>query len=122
MIAKLPLRPLHLYVLLSLIIFIGVQLLKLFNVEGPDWVFHHLNDFLVIPMVATLGIHVAWLVKKDQSIRLDLFTIFSLVVLFSVVFEYYLPQQDARYTGDVWDMVCYGLGGVMFYVFQRMEK
>lgn len=72
-------------------------------------------------MVATLGLHTAWFSKKDKSIRIDLFTIISLVVLYSVVFEFYLPKQSYRYTGDVWDVVCYALGGIVFYVLQKME-
>lgn len=73
-------------------------------------------------MVATLGLHTAWFSKKDKSIRIDLFTIISLVLLYSVVFEYYLPKQSYRYTGDVWDVVCYALGGIVFYILQKMEN
>lgn len=121
MIRKLPLKPLHGYVFLSLLVFITVQGMKFYQVEGPSWVFHYLNDFLVIPMVATLGLHGAWVAKKNQTIRLDLFTILSLVVLFSVTFEYYLPQQSYRYTADIWDVACYSLGGLVFYLLQKME-
>lgn len=121
MIQKFPLKTLHCYVLLSLLVFITVQALKFFEWEKPSWVFHHLNDFLVIPLVATLGLNAAWWVKKDRTIRLDVFTILSLVVLFSVVFEYYLPKQSYRYTGDVWDVVCYVLGGLIFFILQKME-
>lgn len=122
MIGKLPLKILHLYVLLSFGVFLIVQCLKFFCVAGPEWIFHYLNDFLAIPMVATLCLHGVWLIKEDRSIRLNGFAILSLVVLFSVVFEYYLPQQDHRYTGDVWDVVCYGLGGVVFYILQKMAS
>lgn len=121
MMKQLPLRLLHAYVLLSFGAFLTVQSLKFLSISGPNWIFHHLNDFLLIPMVATLGLHVVWLLKKDRTIRLNGFTILSLVVLFSVVFEYYLPQQDARYTADVWDVVCYSLGGLVFYMLQKME-
>ena len=121
MIRKRPLKLLHFYVLLSFAVFLVVQSLKFFSIFGPNWIFHHLNDFLAIPMVATLCLHGVWLIKKDRSIRLNGFTILSLVVLFSLVFEYYLPQQDYRYTGDVWDVVCYGLGGLIFYFLQKID-
>ncbi|TXD81650.1 hypothetical protein ESY86_00025 [Subsaximicrobium wynnwilliamsii] len=119
MMAKLPLKILHGYVLLSLLLFFTVQSLKFYAVVSPIWMLHHLNDFLVIPMVATLCLHGVWLIKKDTTIRLNLFTILSLVALFSLVFEYYLPQQSYRYTGDLWDVISYVLGGFMFYVFQK---
>ena len=121
MIRKLPLKLLHLYVLLSLAVFFVVQSLKFFSISGPDWIFHHLNDFLALPIVATLCLHGVWLIKKDKTIRLNAFTILSLVALFSFVFEYYLPKQDYRYTGDVWDVVCYGLGGLIFYILQKFD-
>lgn len=117
----LPLKNLHIYVLLSWVVFLGVQTLKFLSISGPSWVFHHLNDFLAIPMIATICLHAVWWVKKDKCIRLDILTILSLVVLFSVAFEYYLPHQSYRYTGDVWDVVCYFIGGVVFYLFQKMK-
>ena len=121
MILRLPLKVLHLYVLLSLVVFLCVQSLKYFSVVGPNWIFHHLNDFLAIPIVATVCLHGVWFIKKDRNIRLNIFTILSLVALFSIVFEYYLPQQSYRYTGDIWDVVCYFLGGVVFYFLQKIE-
>lgn len=121
MIRLLPLKILHFYVLLSLLAFLGVQSLKFFSVGGPTWVFNHLNDFLAIPIIATICLHGVWLIKKDNSIRLNIFTILSLVALYSVFFEYYLPKQSYRYTGDIWDVVCYLAGGIVFYFLQRMD-
>ncbi|PVW11816.1 hypothetical protein [Marixanthomonas spongiae] len=119
MIQKFPLKILHGYVLLSVVLFLGVQSLKLFSVTSPDWVLHYLNDFLTIPIVATLCLHSVWFVKKDRSIRLNVFTTLSLVVLYSVLFEYYLPLQSHRYTADIWDVACYFLGGTVFYFLQE---
>lgn len=121
MMLKLPLKSLQGYVFLSLILFCGVQTLKFFSIASPDWIINHLNDFLLIPMVATLGLYGVWFLKKDRNIRLNVFTILSLVALFSIVFEYYLPQQSYRYTGDLWDVLAYVLGGAVFYVLQKMD-
>ncbi len=121
MMRRFPLNTLHRYILLSLVVFLIVQSFKFFSIVVSNWIFHHLNDFLVIPMVATAGLHGVWLIKKDQTIRLNNFTILSLVILFSFVFEYYLPQQDNRYTGDLWDVLCYLLGGMAFYILQKIE-
>lgn len=121
MIQRLPLKVLHFYMLLSLVVFLCVQSLKSFSVAGPNWIFHHLNDFLVIPIVATVCLHGVLIIKKDKNIRLNTFTILSLVALFSIVFEYYLPKQSYRYTRDIWDVVCYFLGGVVFYFLQKIE-
>lgn len=121
MIRRLPLRFLHGYVFLSLLIFLGVQLFKSYDVRNPSWVFHHLNDFLLLPIVGLTSLHAVWIIKKDNTIRLNLFTTLSLVALFSFVFEYYLPLKSYRYTADVWDVVCYFSGGIIFYYLQKID-
>lgn len=121
MMRQLPLRILHFYVFFSLVLFAGVQALKSYQVNAPNWVFSYVNDVLVIPMVALLGLHAVWLLKKDYTMTLHWFSIFSLVILYSVVFEYYLPLQSTRYTGDIIDVACYSLGGLIFYGLQRLE-
>jgi di/tricarboxylate transporter len=119
--SRLPLKILHGYVLLSLLAFVTVQFLKFNSFSNPRWIFQHLNDFLTIPIVATICLHVIWAIQKDRTIRLSIITIFSLVVLFSLYFEYYLPRQSHRYTADTWDIFCYFLGGIVFYFFQRIK-
>jgi len=120
MIRSLPLKLVHFYVLLSVLVFLVVQGLKFFSIEGPDWVFHHLNDFLLIPIVALLALHAVWFLHNDRSIRLNILTIFSLVLLFALVFEYDLPKQSYRYTSDLWDVIAYFLGGIVFYLLQKI--
>lgn len=115
---RFPLKALHVYVAISLAVFLFVQTLKFYSFSNPIWIFNYLNDFLTIPIVATICLHAVWFVKKDTTIRLNLFTIISLVIMFSVYFEYYLPMQSNRYTADVWDVVCYALGGLVFYLLQ----
>lgn len=118
---RVPLKTLHVYVLVSVAVFFFVQSLKFFSVPAPDWIFHYLNDFLVIPIVATFGLHVVWLAKKDTSLRINPFTILSLVILYSLFFEFYLPTTSTRYTGDIYDVLCYGLGGIIFYILQYFK-
>ncbi len=118
---KLPLRTLHIYIASSLLIFAIVQSLKIFSVAAPQWIFSYVNDFLVIPMVATISLHGIWLLKNNKAIRLNGFTIASLVLLYSIYFEYYLPQTSPRYTGDIWDVLCYALGGLFFYILQQLD-
>lgn len=95
--------------------------MKFLSLESPNFIFHYLNDFLAIPIITTVCLQGVWIIKKDKTIRLNIFTILSVIALFSIVFEYYLPKQSYRYTGDIWDVVCYFLGGVVFYFLQRKE-
>lgn len=118
---QMPLQILRWYALVSFGVFLGVQGLKHLSINSPKWVFNHLNDFLLIPLVATFALHVVWFLKKDPCIRLNAFTIFSLVLLFSVVFEWYLPNQSYRYTADSYDLLAYSLGGVVFFLLQKVD-
>lgn len=115
------LKKLHLYVIASVLIFLMVFGLQIFTDIVPKLITFYLNDFLIIPIVGLISLHVVWFLKKDQTIRLSAVTILSLVILFSIYFEWYLPKYKERYTADAWDVVCYLAGGVVFYVLQKQE-
>lgn len=119
--ARLPLVALHCYVGLSLLIFFGLEAFKTFVIISPNWLTHYLNDFLCIPIVATICLHAVWRVKRNYMLRLKIGSILSLVVLFSVYFELYLPENTSRYTGDLIDVLCYIAGGGVFYGFQKLQ-
>lgn len=118
MIKQLPLKIVHLYFLLSVISFLIVELAKSYQVAS-GFVTGYVNDILVIPIVSVICLHVLWFIKRNKSLRLDALSIASLVLLYSIYFEWYLPQVNERYTGDVWDLVCYATGGFIFYLLQR---
>lgn len=115
------LKKLHSYVFGSFLIFLMVYGLQVSTDSVPDFISFYLNDFLIIPIVGLVALHVVWFVKQDRSIRLNIATILSLVILFSVYFEWYLPKYSSRYTADVWDVLCYLAGGGVLYILQKQE-
>src|SRR5690625_3969018 len=121
MIENLSLKNLHLYVLSSLLIFIGYQLLLQFDVSMHRFLTSYLKDFLCISIIATAGLHVVWFLKKDKSIRLNAFTLISLVLMYSIYFEYFLPKHSNFYVADWMDVICYSLGGLIFYILQKKD-
>lgn len=116
-----PLKWLHIYAGWSFVIFFIVFGLEKYTQTIPEIVTFYLNDFLIIPMVGLACLHGVWFLKKDYSIRLNVFMIVSLAVLFSVYFEWYLPKVSERYTADFWDVICYAAGGVVFHFLQKLE-
>lgn len=116
---KPPLIWLQAYFVLSLLIFGMVQLLKYFSADAPDWVFFYLNDFITIPLVLTVCLYGIRFLKKDRTIRLGVLSISSMVTLYSIYFEFYLPSISDRYTGDMLDVLCYLAGGIIFYFLQK---
>lgn len=121
MISKFPLKKLHYYVFVSLLILIIYQTLFYCNVPMPIFITSYLKDFLCIPIIATLGLHVVWFLKKDKSIRLNAFTLISLVLMYSIYFEYFLPKHSNFYVADWLDIICYSLGGLIFYILQKKD-
>ena len=80
---------------------------------------NHLNDFLIIPIVLWIALAVLRMLLPSQNICIPLTNIIILVIGYSFYFEYYLPTINARYTADGWDVICYILGGIFFYFWQR---
>ena len=117
-----PLLVLHFYSLLSIALALIVQSMHFFSIPMPDWVSSYVKDVLVLPIVATICLHGVWILKKDKSIRLNIFTIFTLVVMYSFLFEYYFPKRIDFYVSDPWDVVCYAMGGIIFYFLQKIEN
>ena len=71
-------------------------------------------------MVLTLSLNAVWILKKDRSIRLGWISILSIFLMYSFVFEYFLPQTMSRYTADWYDVLCYFMGAIIFYFLQKL--
>ena len=120
MIKQLSLKTLHLLFFICLFIYCAVQVMKSVGYVTHPFVYNHLNDLVVIPIVATIGLHVIWMVKNNRQLRVGTKSLLSLVILYCVYFEYYLPLNNARYTSDFWDVVCYAAGALIFYIAQKL--
>jgi hypothetical protein len=81
----------------------------------------HLNDFIAIPVIATLGL---WfqriIIYKTSYYVLSPWHIVFIVVYVSIVFEALLPLLSRRYTADWIDVLLYVAGGLFF--FKLMNK
>ncbi len=115
-----PLKSLHFAFVFFIILYATVQILKLNEFAAYPFIYNYLNDLIVIPIIASISLYALWLLKKDLSIRIDLISLISLVVLYSIYFEFYLPGYHIRYTADFWDVVCYITGAIIFYVLQKL--
>lgn len=103
---------------LFVFIFLLLQLFLYLDSPLPNWVVNYVNDFLCMPIVLTICLKAVHLVKKDHTIKLGIFPILSLTIFYSVYFEVYLPKVEPRYTADVWDVIMYFLGSILFYILQ----
>ncbi len=118
---RFPLPWLHLHAVVSLLVFLAHQGLAPQGALLPRWATNHLNDLLCIPLVGVLSLHGTWALKGDRTWRANGYHVLALVIIFSLYFELYLPRVQPRYTGDLWDVACYVLGGLVFLGLQRLE-
>lgn len=82
------------------------------------WVHAYLDDLFCMPLI----LFPVLLLFRRWAGPLYRFPVSYAVltwVALCVVFELVLPLRDPRFTADGWDMVAYGLGGVLFGYMQR---
>ena len=87
----------------------------------PLFVNNYLNDLLCIPLVLGALTFIIRKLKRDPRFTLPFGFIFILSSYYAVFFEYYLPKTNIRYTSDWIDVLLYFLGGMLFYLFQRVR-
>lgn len=75
----------------------------------------YLDDLLCFPIVLTLGLAMYRYFKANYE--LSGWHIWPTVIIYSVYFEWYLPQTSAVYTADVFDVLMYALGALIFQRF-----
>ena len=79
-----------------------------------------------MPIVLSVVLMFMNLIYFGRYYNLSLFQIGLATLLFSIYFELLLPSFDTIYVQDPIDIICYGLGGIVFAVFfnpkQRIES
>lgn len=76
----------------------------------------YLDDLLAIPVILgiTLQIYRKIHPKKD-AFSFTKIQILVAIIYVSVVFEWFLPRFSTTYTSDIFDVICYFVGGFYFY-------
>lgn len=75
----------------------------------------YLDDLLCFPIVLTLGLAMYRYFKPDY--KLSRLHIWPVVLIYSIYFEWYLPQNSTAYTADALDILMYVLGALIFQRF-----
>lgn len=75
----------------------------------------YLDDLLCFPIVLALGLAMYRYFKPDY--QLSAWHIWPTVIIYSLYFEWYLPQTSTVYTADVFDVLMYALGALIFQQF-----
>lgn len=105
------------------LIFLGgfVFTLQKLAVPLPLIVRFYVNDFLIVPIVLALCLIVVRWLKSNFFYQLPLVVVLYVSIMYSVIFEWFLPQFHPRYTADIIDVMLYLLGGLVFYMLQKTK-
>ena len=115
---KLMLKP---YFILSVVLYLLIRILRLFEIQIPEIINSHLTDFLFIPILLTLSLVGVRILKRDECVLLTKGMVISSLIIVSLVFELIMPFRSVLYVKDYWDIAAYGLGTAAFWFLQRKE-
>ena len=107
-----------LFVLLALAVYLAQRL----DIYLPEGINNYLNDFLCMPIVLKICLYAVRYVKSDDHIKLPLPLQILVTLLFIIYFEVVLPNINARYTTDLWDLVAYSAGLLFFIGVEGWER
>ena len=112
----------YLNFLLSFVIGTLVYVASKLKIRLPDWIQFYLNDFLITPIVLTICLVVIRRSRGNKTYIIPIGYILYLCCLYSCIFEFYLPTFHVRYTYDKMDILLYFLGGLWFWILQRIDQ
>lgn len=104
------------YFVLSILAYTFVRLSRRNNYDLPEFVNSYLTDFLCMPIILTLClVGVRW-IKRVPEFRLTLPMIFGMTAFYAVLFEWILPLRSPIYSADIFDVLMYFLGALLFWL------
>ena len=110
------------YFIFFALLYLLIRLLEVYDLIPFDWISFYLTDLCAMPLVLGVLLFVLLKLKKDKC-RLPIWFIIGMTVYWSFYFEYYLPNQNERYTADSLDVVMYFVGSLTFILWQfRFQK
>jgi hypothetical protein len=98
-----------------IVIYIVSLSLKLYEVRLHWFLSNYLNDLLCLPILLFLSTRILRLFFRRPTLQLDIWQILFALVVVSLVFEWWAPQKYTVHTGDVWDVLAYAAGAMMFW-------
>ncbi len=100
------------------LLFILSQLLQ-YSVMEVSFVSSYLDDLLVVPVVLPpILVALRW-IFKNPTLQIELGMLITLVLMLSILFEGLLPALNDKYTRDVFDILCYILGALCYWYWNK---
>ncbi|MCO5260270.1 MAG: hypothetical protein M9916_09020 [Crocinitomicaceae bacterium] len=82
---------------------------------------YHFTDLLFIPLQLTICLLMLRIIKRDSTLIVPVGLVATITCCMAVLFEWYLPivKKNPNHTTDLFDVVMYGIGALLFIVLQK---
>jgi hypothetical protein len=107
------------YIIIASALYLLQLILKFSKTTIPSWYSSYFSDFLCLPLLLFYALWILRKIKKSSSLILSWKMIFFAWIYVSIVFELLLPTFSHKFTADIFDVLVYGLGGLLYFVFQK---
>lgn len=85
----------------------------------PTLIRNFLMDLLCMPVICGMILFLFRFFRTN--FHLTAAHLISLTLMYAIYFEVILPPISTRYTGDIWDVVMYAIGAIIFYKLQMRD-
>jgi len=82
----------------------------------------YFSDFLALPLMLGVILLAMKAYTKDPTYQLSVAKVVVAFLYISIVFEWILPLYREHFHSDVWDVVAYGMGALLFLWIQSIGK
>lgn len=82
----------------------------------------YLIDLIAVPIIGNLSLFFYRFILKNELATLSNWHIAFIVLALIVVFEWYMPKSNNRYSADMIDVVMYIFGGLFFGLVMNCKK
>jgi len=108
------------YLFLLSVIYFTLFVFKKFGFYFPI-VSDYFSDLICIPVSL---LFIEWFSSKISNKKLEIGNghILVAILYFTIVFEFWMPSISKQYTSDNWDILCYFIGGGIYWLLFRKSK
>lgn len=110
-----------LFLISAVCIAIHQILQKLMFINIPLWD-NYGDDFFAMPFMLSLFSYEQRYVWKLLQRSLTGFEIVVFTLIFAIFFEEILPMFNDGFTKDYWDYLAYGLGSLVYYLWEKRSQ
>ena len=104
------------YFLIAILLYLIVHLGRFGWYEPIKIVNSYLTDLLCMPIILTFCLAGIRLLKRIPTYVLTLPMIVAMTTFYAILFEYYLPNANSKYTADFVDVIMYFAGAGLYWI------